>query len=392
MRDNFILPIYKRLPVAFDHGKGVWLWDTEGRKYLDAMSGIAVTILGHSHPAVVEAITTQAQKLLHTSNGYCIPWQEKLAQKLAQLSGMEQAFFNHSGAEANELGLKIARLYGHDQGIEHPQILVMEGGFHGRTLGALSASANPKIKAGFEPLLPGFVRVPYNDSSAIEQAIQKNPDLVAVLLEPVQGNAGIIVPDVGYLQKIRHICDRTNCLMMLDEVQTGIGHTGKMFAYQHEDILPDVLCLAKALGNGIPIGACLVRGAATGVIKSGQHGSTLGGNPFASCVAFTVLETIQKENLLTQATEVGEYLLKRLHQALKSHPMVTSIRGKGLMIAVELERPAADIRLIGLEQGLVFNVTAQRVIRLLPPLILTTEEADILITRLVTCIDKFRSV
>ncbi|NEP86345.1 MAG: aspartate aminotransferase family protein [Okeania sp. SIO2C2] len=392
MNQSFILPVYKRLPVAFEYGKGVWLWDTEGKQYLDGMSGIAVTVLGHSHQAVIEAITTQAQKLLHTSNGYCIPWQEKLAQKLAQLSGMEQAFFNHSGAEANELGLKISRLYGHQKGINNPKILVMEGGFHGRTLGALSASANPKIQAGFEPLLPGFVRVPYNDAAAIERAIQENPDIVAVLLEPVQGNAGIIVPDFGYLQKVRQICDRASCLMMLDEVQTGIGHTGKMFAYQHENILPDVLCLAKALGNGIPIGACLVRGLATGLIKTGQHGSTLGGNPFTSCVALTVLETIEKENLLTQATEVGEYLLKRLYQKLISHPMVTSIRGKGLMIGVELDRPALDLRLLGLEEGLLFNVTAQRVIRLLPPLVLTTAEADILISRLVTCIDKFSQV
>ena len=392
MNQNFILPVYKRLPVAFEYGKGVWLWDTEGKQYLDAMSGIAVTILGHSHQAVIEAITTQAQKLLHTSNGYCIPWQEKLAQKLAQLSGMEQAFFNHSGAEANELGLKISRLYGHQKGINNPKILVMEGGFHGRTLGALSASANPKIKAGFEPLLPGFVQVPYNNAPAIEQAIQENPDIVAVLLEPVQGNAGIIVPDFGYLQKVRQICDRASCLMVLDEVQTGIGHTGKMFAYQHENILPDILCLAKALGNGIPIGACLVRGLAKGLIKTGQHGSTLGGNPFASCVAFTVLETIEKEDLLNQATEVGEYLLKNLYQKLISHPMVTSIRGKGLMIGVELDRPALDIRLLGLEEGLVFNVTAQRVIRLLPPLVLTIAEADILIGRLVSCIDKFSQV
>lgn len=392
MTQNYIMPVYQRLPVAFDRGKGVWLWDTEGKQYLDAMSGIAVTILGHGHPAAIEAITTQAQKLLHTSNGYCIPWQERLAQKLAELSGMEQAFFNHSGAEANELGLKIARLYGHHRGVEQPKILVMSGGFHGRTIGALSASGNPKIQAGFEPLLPGFVRGPYNDAAAIEQAIQENPDIVAVLLEPVQGNAGIIVPDFGYLQKVRQICDRANCLMVLDEVQTGIGHTGKMFAYQHEDIWPDVLCLAKALGNGIPIGACLVRGPATGLIKTGQHGSTLGGNPFASRVAFTVLETIEKENLLTQATEVGEYLLKRLHQTLRENPMVTRISGKGLMIGVELDRPALDIRLLGLEEGLVFNVTAQRVIRLLPPLVLTTAEADILIGRLVTCLDKFSQV
>jgi len=386
--NEFIIPTYKRLPVAFERGKGVWLWDTFGKKYLDAMSGIAVTILGHSHPAVIAAITEQAGKLLHTSNAYHIPQQENLAQKLAELSGMEQAFFNHSGAEANELAIKIARLYGHSKGITCPQIIVMEKDFHGRTFGALSAS-NPKIHVGFEPVLPGFIRIPFNDISAIEQTIHNNPNVVAILLEPIQGNAGIIVPESGYLKKIRQLCDQHACLMMLDEVQTGIGHTGKLFAYQHEDIVPDVLCLAKALGNGIPIGACLVCGAAIGLLQPGQHGSTIGGNPFATHVALTVLQTIETENLLDNATKMGEYLLEGLRKTLAAKPIVTRIRGKGLMIAIELDRPAAELRQFGLEQGLLFNVTAQRVIRLLPPLILTPEQADLIITRLTTCIDQF---
>ncbi|HDN26783.1 MAG TPA: aminotransferase class III-fold pyridoxal phosphate-dependent enzyme, partial [Thioploca sp.] len=284
--------------------------------------------------------------------------------------------------------IKIARLYGHSKGINCPQIIVMEKGFHGRTLGALSAS-NPKIHVGFEPVVPGFIRVPYNDISAIEQVIQNNPEVVAILLEPIQGNAGIIVPEPGYLKTIRQLCDQHACLMMLDEVQTGIGHTGKLFAYQHDNIVPEVLCLAKALGNGIPIGACLVRGAAKGLLQPGQHGSTLGGNPFATHVALTVLQTIEKENLLNNATKMGEYLLDGLREALAAKPIVTGIRGKGLMIAIELDRPAAELRQSGLEQGLLFNVTAQRMVRLLPPLILTQEQADQIISRLTTCINQF---
>jgi len=389
--NDFIIPAYNRLPVAFEHGKGVWLWDTEGNKYLDAMSGIAVTVLGHSHPAVIAAITEQAGKLLHTSNAYRIPQQEKLAQKISELSGMEQAFFNHSGTEANELAIKIARLYGHSKSITNPKIVVMEKAFHGRTLGALSASANPKIKAGFEPLVPGFIRVPYNDIQAIEQITHNNPDVIAIHLEPIQGNAGIIVPDSGYLKEIRQLCDQRNCLMMLDEVQTGIGHTGKLFAYQHDNIIPDILCLAKALGNGIPIGACLVSGAAKGLIQPGLHGSTIGGNPFACHVALTVLQTIEKERLLINATEIGDYLLSALREALSSKKIVTDIRGKGLMIAIKLDRPVAELRLLGLKEGLLFNVTAQQVIRLLPPLILTRQEADQIIIRLTTCIDKFNT-
>jgi acetylornithine/N-succinyldiaminopimelate aminotransferase len=391
--NNFIIPAYNKLPVAFEYGKGVWLWDTEGKKYLDAVSGIAVTALGHSHPAIIAAITEQASKLLHTSNAYRIPEQEKLAQKLSELSGMEQVFFGNSGAESNELAIKIARLYGHSKGISAPKIVVMEKGFHGRTLGALSASANPKIKAVFEPLMPGFIRIPYNDIHAIEQITYNNPDIVAIHLEPIQGNAGTIIPASGYLKKIRQICDQHNCLMMLDEVQTGIGHTGKLFAYQHDEIKPDVLCLAKALGNGIPISACIVSGAAKGLIQPGQHGSTTGGNPFACHIALTVLQVIEKEELLVNATELGDYLLSGLREALAVKKIVTNIRGKGLMIAVELDRPITDIRLLGLKEGLLFNVTisANQVIRLLPPLILTRQQADQIIIRLTTCIDKFNT-
>jgi acetylornithine/N-succinyldiaminopimelate aminotransferase len=388
--NDFIIPAYKRLPIAFERGEGVWLWDTDGKKYLDTTSGIGVSILGHSHPAILAAITQQASELLHISNGYRIPEQENLAKKLSELSGMSQAFFNHSGAEANETAIKIARLYGHSQGITSPQILVAEKSFHGRTFGALSAS-NPKTHIGFEPVLTGFIRVPYNDISAIEHAFENHPEIVALLLEPIQGNAGIILPEQNYLKTVRERCDEQACLMMLDEVQTGIGHTGKLFAYEHEEIVPDVLCLAKGLGNGIPIGACLVHGAAKGILQPGQHGSTLGGNPFATYVALTVLQTLENDNVLENATKVGEYLLKGLRQTLGSKPIVTHIRGKALMIAIELDRPAAELKKFGLEEGLLLNITAQNIIRLLPPLILTQEEADMIITRLNTCLDQFIS-
>ena len=384
--DHTLMPIYHRLAIAFDYGKGVWLWDTHGKKYLDALSGIAVTALGHSHPAVTATIHDQAAKLLHVSNGYQIPQQYELARKLIQLSGMEQAFFCNSGAEANETAIKIARMYGHSQGIDNPMIVVMDRGFHGRTLATLSASGNRKMQEGFEPLVQGFVRVPYNDFTALKTIVQTRKDIIAVFLEPVLGNGGIIIPSENYLAEIRELCNQKGLLMIIDEVQTGIGHTGRMFAYQHQNIIPDILTLAKALGNGIPIGACLTHGSAVDILQLETHGTTVGGNPFACRVATTVLDVIEQEELLNNASQVGDYLKKQLTETLVSKKQVKEVRGLGLMIGIELTRPCAEIRQLAADRGLLCNVTAERVIRLLPPLILKNEEADLIAQILDECI------
>ncbi len=367
---------YARLPVAFERGEGVWLWDTDGEQYLDALSGIAVCGLGHAHPAVSKALCEQANTLIHTSNVYRIPRQEQLGERLHALTGMDRAFFCNSGAEANEAAIKLARLHAHRHGVEKPAIIVMEGSFHGRTLATLSATGNAKIQAGFEPLVEGFVRVPHGDLAAIEKAAAEHDNIVAVLVEPITGEGGIRVPAPGYLKGIRALCDANNWLMMLDEIQTGVGRTGQWFAYQHEDVLPDVLSLAKGLGNGVPIGACLARGAAAEVLGPGTHGSTFGGNPLVCAAALAVLETIEADGLVAHAAEMGDYLRAGFEARLGDVAGVKQIRGKGLMLGIELDRPCPELVKLALDKRLLINVTAGSVIRLLPPLILNREEAD----------------
>jgi len=384
-----LMHTYGRLPVTFSHGEGAWLWDTNGRKYLDGLCGVAVCGLGHAHPAIAKAICDQAGKLIHTSNWYQIDLQQKLAGELCRLSGMESVFFSNSGAEANEAAIKLARLYGHQRKVGTPTIIVTEGSFHGRTLATLSATGNRKIQAGFEPLVTGFNRVPYNDLAAIAQVGDNNKDVVAVLIEPVTGEGGISIPEPGYLAALRQICDQRGWLLMLDEIQTGMGRTGRWFACQHEDVLPDVMTLAKGLGNGVPIGACLARGAAATVFQPGNHGSTFGGNPLACRAALAVLEIIAQENLCERAAALGTRILTRLQQQLSGVSGVREIRGKGLMLAVELDRPCRDIMTRALERGLLVNVTADTVVRLLPPLILTDSEADQLVDGLCPVIREF---
>jgi acetylornithine/N-succinyldiaminopimelate aminotransferase len=380
---------YQRLPVAFVRGEGVWLWDTEGRRYLDAVGGIAVCALGHAHPAVAQAVAEQAAILVHTSNLYCIPSQERLAERLVALSGMDQAFFCNSGAEANEAAIKIARLLGHERGLETPAIVVMEGAFHGRTLATLTASGARKVQAGFEPLVQGFVRVPYGDLEALRTVGANRREIVAVLCEPIQGEGGVVMPPAGYLAGLREVCDRHGWLLMLDEVQTGMCRTGRWFAFQHEGVTPDVMTLAKSLGNGVPIGACLARGAAAGLIRPGKHASTFGGNPLACRAALAVLDLLEQGRFAERAAELGEALLGRLRRALGGIPGVVEIRGRGLIIGVLLDRPCGELVERALGLGLLINVTAERMVRLLPPLILSDAEAADLVERLANVIREF---
>jgi len=372
---------YTRLPVSFERGEGAWLWDTAGNKYLDAISGVAVCGLGHAHPAVAEALCQQARLLVHTSNLYGIAKQEQLAERLARLSGMERAFFCNSGAEANEAAIKLARLYGHNKGITTPTIVVTENSFHGRTLATLTATGNRKTQAGFEPLVRGFLRAAYNDLDALRTIAKNSPEVVAVLVEPVQGEGGVNVPDDDYLSGVRAICDQYGWLMILDEVQTGMGRTGRWFAYQHTAIVPDVITLAKALANGVPIGACLARGEAANTFKPGNHATTFGGNPLACSAALAVIDVIEKEALPARAAELSTRMMTRLQDKLRTgeggmRKPVIAIRSKGLMIGIELERPCGELVGQALQKGMLINVTAERVIRLLPPLILSDEEAD----------------
>ncbi|ABI56454.1 aspartate aminotransferase family protein [Alkalilimnicola ehrlichii MLHE-1] len=371
-----LMPTYKRLPVAFERGEGAWLWDDQGRAYLDALSGIAVCGLGHAHPAVTRALQEQAATLLHTSNLYRIPVQEQLGARLTQVAGLDEVFFCNSGAEANEAAIKLARLYGHRRGIERPRILVMDNAFHGRTLGTLAATGNPAAQEGFGPLPEGFLRIPYDDLEAARRAAREHDDIVAVLVEPVQGEGGVRTPAADYLPGLRELCDQQDWLLMLDEVQTGMGRTGRLFAYQHANIRPDVLSLAKGLGNGVPIGACLVGGAARGVFGPGNHGSTFGGNPLAARAALAVLETLEEDRLAERAAVQGRRIREGLMQALGDHSGVREIRGLGLMIGIELTQPCAGLVTEALEQGLLINVTAGSVVRLLPPLVISDEEAD----------------
>ncbi|OQY48262.1 MAG: aspartate aminotransferase family protein [Candidatus Parabeggiatoa sp. nov. 2] len=371
-----LMPNYARLPVTFVRGEGAWLWDTQGIRYLDALSGIAVCGLGHAHPAVTAAICEQANQLLHTSNLYGIAHQQTLADTLVRITGMDRAFFCNSGAEANEAALKIARLYGHNQGRERPAVIVTEGSFHGRTLATLTATGNPKVQAGFAPLLEGFVRVPYNDVNAMAEVAKQHPEVVAVLVEPITGEGGIVIPDDDYLANLRSLCDRHNWLLMLDEIQTGVGRTGQWCAYQHASILPDVLTLAKGLGNGVPIGACLARGKAAEVLKPGTHGSTFGGNPLVCRAARAVIETIEQDNLLQRAQELGQRFYQGFSKALDGVAGVQEIRVKGLMIGIELDRSSGQLMTKALFRQILINVAAERVVRLLPPLIISDAQAD----------------
>jgi acetylornithine/N-succinyldiaminopimelate aminotransferase len=384
-----LMATYNRLPVTFERGEGVWLWDTEHRQYLDALSGIAVCGLGHAHPAVTRAICDQAGKLVHTSNLYGIQHQQRLADRLCAISGMDRVFFANSGAESNEAAIKIARLYGHSKGVQSPAVIVMEKSFHGRTLATLTATGNRKIQAGFEPLVSGFLRVPYNDLEAIHTLARSKSDAVAVLVEPVQGEGGINIPDPGYLAAIRALCDENGWLMMLDEIQTGMGRTGKWFAWQHSAAKPDVFTLAKSLGNGVPIGACLASGKAAELMQPGSHGTTFGGNPLACRAALAVLDTIEAEQLVARAAELGTYLLDQFRRQLASLPGVVAVRGHGLMLGIELDRPCAVLVTRALQQGLLINVTADRVIRLLPPLILSDRQADTLVDQLSALVGEF---
>jgi acetylornithine aminotransferase len=381
-----LMSTYKRLPVTFTHGEGVWLWDTEGKQYLDALSGIAVCSLGHANAKVADAICAQSRTLVHTSNVYGIANQAKLAESLTRVAGMDKAFFGNSGAEANEAAIKLARLYGHNKGITNPTIIVMENSFHGRTLATLTATGNRKVQAGFEPLVQGFVRAPFNDIEALEKIAAHNKEIVAVLLEPVQGEGGIYIPDADYLDKVRALCDKHDWLMMLDEIQTGMCRTGKWFSYQHSQSVPDVITLAKALGNGMPIGACLARGKAAEVFQPGNHGSTFGGNPLACAAAQAVVDEMEKQSLATKAAIMGGRLVNGLKSALADCPQVKAVRGQGLMVGIELADPCAELVPQALEKGLLINVTAERVIRLLPPLIIEASEIDRIVETLATLI------
>ena len=383
-----LMKTYSPQPVAFARGEGAWLWDTEGKKYLDALAGIAVSGLGHGHPVLTRALAEQAGRLIHTSNLFRVVEQERAAQKVCELAGMDNAFFCNSGAEANECAIKLARLHGHQRGIENPAIVVMEKAWHGRTLATLSATGSRKAQAGFEPLMGGFLRVPYNDIGAIER-LSEHPSVVAVLLEVLQGEGGIHVADLDYLRKVRALCDKRQWLLMIDEVQSGIGRTGKWFAHQWAGIVPDVMSLAKGLGSGVPIGACLARGVAAQVFKPGNHGTTFGGGPLVSVAALTTLEVIEKEGLLANATRQGEAIMQGLARELSGVAGVKEIRGRGLMIGVELDRPCGDLVRRGLEAGLVINVTADKVVRLLPPLVFGDAESRELVARLAPLVKAF---
>lgn len=373
---------YNRLPVTFDHGEGALLWDTRGREYLDALSGIAVCNLGHAHPAVTDALCTQAGRLVHTSNLYGIAAQEALGDTLTSLAGMDKAFFGNSGAEANEAAIKLARLYGHRQGIKSPAVVVMENSFHGRTLATLSATGSRKVQAGFEPLVQGFLRIPYGDLEALRAVAEHQPDVVAVMIEPIQGEGGINVPPADFLPGVRALCDAKGWLLILDEIQTGMGRTGRPFAYQHYDLKPDVMTVAKALGNGVPIGACLASGSAAELFAPGNHGSTFGGNPLASAAALAVCETLAAQRLWERAETLGVRIGDSLRSVLQDVAGVSEVRGQGLMIGVELDRPCAELVATALDRGLLINVTADSVIRLLPPLVMTDPQADRLVSDL----------
>ena len=385
---DHLMTTYARLPVTFTKGEGSWLWDENDKKYLDALTGIAVCGLGHANPAVAKAISDQASTLVHTSNLYGIANQSLLGDKLCELSGMDNVFFANSGAEANEAAIKLARLFGHKKGIEKPTIAVMENSFHGRTLATLSATGNRKVHAGFEPLVSGFARFPFGDLEALEQG-EKNKDIVAVMLEPIQGETGIRIPPAGYLKAVRELCDKNGWLLILDEIQTGMGRSGKMFAFQHENIMPDIMTLAKGLGNGMPIGACLAHGEAATLFAPGNHGSTFGGNPLACAAGLAVVNELEKNSLSDKADQLGKHIITSLQQEIGEEPAITEIRGQGLLIAVELECNCTELVKMALDDGLLINVCSGNTIRLLPPLTLSEDEADLLVDKLSGLIFEF---
>ena len=382
---------YSRLPVAFTHGKGVWLWDTKGRRYLDAMAGIGVSCLGHAHPKLVAAISEQAARVIHVSNLYEVPEQEELAQRMTKMSGMTEIVFGNSGAEANEAAIKLARYYGYKKGNDLPTIITMESSWHGRTIGTLAATDSEKARTGFGPLPGGFIKVAYNDIAAIKAAGDAEPRVVAVLLEVLQGEGGIRPIDVQNLKALRALCNERGWLMMIDEVQSGIGRTGKWLAHQWADILPDVVVFAKGLGGGVPIGAIGACGPAAGVLGPGSHGTTFGGSPLVSAAAIATLRALEEDKLLENAATVGAYLKAELGKALLGTLGVREVRGQGLMLGVELEKPCGVLTMRALEAGLLINVTRDRVVRLLPPLILTTQEADEIVKILVPLIKAFNA-
>jgi len=386
--DN-LMNTYSRLPVTFVKGEGVWLWDDQGRKYLDALAGIAVCSIGHCHPKLVKAISEQAGTLIHTSNLYHIDKQEKLAEKLAKLSGLNKSFFCNSGAEANETAIKLARLYGHNKGIDLPTVIVMEHSFHGRTMATLTASGNRKVQAGFEPLLTGFARVPFNDLEAITQVSVHNKNVVAILVEPYQGEGGINIPQADYLEGLRRICDKNGWLLILDEVQCGIGRSGKWFAFQNSGIVPDVITLAKGLGSGVPIGACIAGNIAGEVFKPGNHASTFGGNPLACTAAITTLDIIEEEGLMCNALEQGDFMRQIFQEQLGNLDNVTQIRGQGLMIGIELTKPCGELVNNALKQRLLLNVTSDNVVRLLPSLVIKQNETEQIVNMVSTLIKEF---
>jgi acetylornithine aminotransferase len=385
---SHLMNTYARLAVAFSHGEGVWLFDEDGKRYLDALSGIAVSTLGHNHPRLVRAIAEQAGCVLHTSNLYRIPLQEELSDRLAALSGMDEVFFCNSGCEANEAAIKLARFYGHRKGVDQPTIIVMENAFHGRTMATLSATGNRKTQAGFEPLVSGFVRVPYKDIGAIRKVAEHNNNVVAVMLEMVQGEGGINIADDEFQRELRSVCDERGWLLICDEVQCGIGRTGGWFAFQQAGVMPDVVTVAKGLGSGVPIGACLVAGRGAGLFGPGNHGSTFGGNPLACAAGLETLSTIEDDHLMMNAVKIGEIIKAGLREALDGVSGVVDIRGRGLMIGVELDRPCGELVTRALDAGLLINVTAERVIRLLPPLIFTEQDAHALVQRLAPLVRK----
>lgn len=377
-----LMTTYSPLPIRLSHGEGAWVWDEDGNRYLDGFGGIAVTALGHAHPRITRAIAEQAHKIIHSSNIFTISAQEEAGKALCEISGMDKVFFCNSGAEANEAALKIARLHARTRDISHPKVIVMDHSFHGRTLATLSATGNAKVHAGFEPLVEGFVRVPFNDLQAIEAAAAEHSDIVAILVEPIQGEGGIHVPAPAYLEGLRSLCDQHSWLLMLDEIQCGMGRTGTWFAYQHTSALPDVVSVAKALGNGVPVGASLARGAAAELMQPGNHGTTFGGNPLACRVASEVIAVMQEQNLPARAKELGERITGRLRDALDDIPGVIEVRGQGLMIGIELDRDPNPVREEAAKRGALVTTAAGNVIRLLPPYILSDSDADTLVDKL----------
>lgn len=371
-----VMPTYGRTDVQFVRGEGAWLIDHRGERYLDGLSGLGVVALGHANPAVAQALSEQSQQLLHTSNLYRIPGQEHLAERLAKLSGMDNMFFGNSGAEACECAIKIARMFGHQKGFSDPTIIVMDSAFHGRTMATLTATGNRKVHAGFEPLVSGFLRVPFNDVDSIEKIAATTNQVTAIFVEPIQGEGGIQVPDEDYLPRLRGICDANDWLLIIDEVQSGNARTGQYFCYQHSGILPDLVTTAKGLGNGVPIGVCMARGAAAHLFKPGNHGSTFGGNPLSCAAANAVLDEFERLNIIDHAAQMGDYLLQQFRARLAGENAVKDIRGKGLMLGIELNAPCTELVQRAFQRHLLINVTADTVIRMLPPLIINQEEAD----------------